>query len=119
MTVTHREAIVVDVDHAHTAVQRVQAMSLILWIESLCSRSVKKSNFDQKPEGVPEELLTNAGTLGAMMKAYAPGASNPSVTSKIIRRLFVTNLPKDYQDIVSLVYSSNYLEIEGFPHRYN
>ena len=100
MIVTHRKVIVVDVDHAHIAVQQVQAMSLISLTGSLCSRGAKKSNFDQKPEGVPEELLTNAGTLGAMIKAYAPGTSNPSVTSKIIRRLFVTNLPKDYQDIV-------------------
>ena len=33
------------------------------------------------------------------MKAYGSGSTNPSVASKIIRRLFVTNLPKDYQDV--------------------
>ena len=37
------------------------------------------------------------------MKAYGPGSANPSVTSKIIRRLFVTNLPKDYQDVVGIL----------------
>lgn len=37
------------------------------------------------------------------MKAYGPGSTNPSVASKIIRRLFVTNLPKDYQDVVGVL----------------
>ena len=37
------------------------------------------------------------------MKSYGPGSGNHSVTSKIIRRLFVTNLPKDYQDVVGIL----------------
>lgn len=37
------------------------------------------------------------------MKAYGSGSTNPSVASKIIRRLFVTNLPKDYQDVVGVL----------------
>lgn len=61
----------------------------------MCSQ--KKSRlFDQKPEGIPEALLAAGTTIGTFVKSL----SNPSAQSKTVRRLFVTNLPAEYEDMV-------------------
>lgn len=60
------------------------------------SSSNKRQLFDQKPEGIPEELLKSDGAVGAMTKLL--NANNQE--SKVIRRLLITNLPTDYQENV-------------------
>ena len=61
-----------------------------------CRHSSKRNLFDQKPEGIPEELLTSGGVIGAMTNMQ----NNGEQQSKVIRRLLITNLPHDYQEIV-------------------
>ena len=53
---------------------------------------------------IPEQFsegMFNTGTLGAVMSHYAAPGSGQSPSSKLIIRLLVTNLPSEYQDVVS------------------
>lgn len=59
----------------------------------------KKGLFDQKPEGIPEELLNSDGAMGAMAKLM----NSNNTESKAIRRLLITNLPTDYQETVDVL----------------
>ena len=78
-------------------------LCMIFWLYSsfltLYRHSSKRNLFDQKPEGIPEELLNSGGAMGAMAKAM----NSSEQQSKVIRRLLITNLPTDYQEIVSLL----------------
>ncbi|CBK21535.2 RNA binding protein [Blastocystis hominis] len=55
----------------------------------------KKGLFDQKPEGIPEALLTATGTIGVLANTL----NAKTAESKSILRLFITNLPTEYQDM--------------------
>ena len=79
-----------------TARTRRRFWFLLCAVLTPCSAPKKSRLFDQKPEGIPEALLNAGGTISSFAKSLA----TPSNQSKTVRRLFVTNLPAEYEDMV-------------------
>lgn len=81
--------------------QVVATLSRLIALVFINSTQIKKGLFDQKPEGIPEELLNSDGAIGAMARLLNTNTQE----TKSVRRLIITNLPTDYQESVSLINS--------------